>query len=152
MKKENVLQSVQNSVSSIFTKDDVLNLISSIEQEQQTNQVYDLIKKLQDLQERLTYNLQNLNSDDVVDFDSVEFSISYNNRIEVDGMNINVDNLTEVVENGIGELIDELREEELNREVEEEVSSSEYIPVQENEDKFERESREIESIEQENEL
>ena len=152
MKKENVLQSVQNSVSSIFTKDDVLNLISSIEQEQQTNQVYDLIKKLQDLQETISYNLQNLNSDDVVDYDSVEFSISYNNRIEVDCMNINVDNLTEVVENGIGELIDELREEELNREVEEEVSSSEYIPVQENEDKFERESREIESIEQENEL
>ena len=151
MKKENVLQSVQNSVSSIFTKDDVLNLISSIEQEQQTNQVYDLIKKLQDLQETISYNLQNLNSDDVVDYDSVEFSISYNNRIEVDCMNINVDNLTEVVENGIGELIEELRELELNKE-EEEVSSSEYIPVQENEDKFEKESREIESIEQENEL
>ena len=151
MKKENVLQSVQNSVSSIFTKDDVLNLISSIEQEQQTNQVYDLIKKLQDLQETISYNLQNLNSDDVVDYDSVEFSISYNNRIEVDCMNINVDNLTEIVENGIGELIEELRDEELNREVEE-VSSSEYIPVQENEDKFEKESREIESIEQENEL
>ena len=151
MKKENVLQSVQNSVSSIFTKDDVLNLISSIEQEQQTNQVYDLIKKLQELQETISYNLQNLNSDDVVDYDSVEFSISYNNRIEVDCMNINVDNLTEIVENGIGELIEELRDEELNREVEE-VSSSEYIPVQENEDKFEKESREIESIEQENEL
>ena len=136
MKKENVLQSVQNSVSSIFTKDDVINLINSIEQEQQTNHVYEMIKKLQDLQERLTYNLQNLSSDEVVDYDSVEFSISYNNRIEVDGMNINVDNLTEIVEGSIGELIEELRDEELNREVE-------------NEDKFERESREIESIEQE---
>ena len=136
MKKENVLQSVQNSVSSIFTKDDVINLINSIEQEQQTNHVYEMIKKLQDLQERITYNLQNLNSDEVVDYDSVEFSISYNNRIEVDCMNINVDNLTEIVENNIGELIEELRDEELNRE-------------EENEDKFERESREIESIEQE---
>ena len=140
MKKLQVLHSVKHSVSSIFTKDDVLNLISSIEQEQQTNQVYDLIKKLQELQETISYNLQNLNSDDVVDYDSVEFSISYNNRIEVDCMNINVDNLTEIVENGIGELIDELRELELNKE--EEVS----------EDKFEKESREIESIEQENEL
>ena len=140
MKKDLVLHSVKHSISSIFTKDDVLKLIESIEQEQ-TNQVYDLIKRLQDLQEKLSYDLQNLNSDDVVDYDSVEFSISYNNRIEVDGMNINVDNLTEIVEGKIGELIDELREEELNREV-----------VEENEDKFERESREIESIEQENEL
>ena len=152
MKKLQVLHSVKHSVSSIFTKDDVLELISSIKQEEQTNQVYDLIKKLQDLQETISYNLQNLNSDDVVDYDSVEFSISYNNRIEVDCMNINVDNLTEIVENGIGELIDELRELELNKEEEEVVTSSEYIPVQENEDKFERESREIESIEQENEL
>ena len=151
MKKLQVLHSVKHSVSSIFTKDDVLNLISSIEQEEQTNPVYEMIKKLQDLQESINYNLQNLNSDDVVDYDSVEFSISYNNRIEVDCMNINVDNLTEIVENGIGELIDELRELELNKE-EEEVTSSEYISVQENEDKFERESREIESIEQENEL
>ena len=150
MKKLQVLHSVKHSVSSIFTKDDVLNLISSIAQEEQTNQVYDLIKKLQELQETISYNLQNLNSDDVVDYDSVEFSISYNNRIEVDCMNINVDNLTEIVENGIGELIEELRELELNKE--EEVSSSEYIPVQENEDKFEKESREIESIEQDNEL
>ena len=143
MKKLQVLHSVKHSVSSIFTKDDVLNLISSIEQEEQTNPVYEMIKKLQDLQERITYNLQNLNSDDVVDYDSVEFSISYNNRIEVDGMNINVDNLTEIVEGRIGELIDELREEELNREDEEEVVSSEfeyeevvsseYVPVQENE-------------------
>ena len=143
MKKLQVLHSVKHSVSSIFTKDDVLNLISSIEQEEQTNPVYEMIKKLQDLQERITYNLQNLNSDDVVDYDSVEFSISYNNRIEVDCMNINVDNLTEIVEGRIGELIDELREEELNREDEEEVVSSEfeyeevvsseYVPVQENE-------------------
>ena len=143
MKKLQVLHSVKHSVSSIFTKDDVLNLISSIEQEEQTNPVYEMIKKLQDLQERITYNLQNLNSDEVVDYDSVEFSISYNNRIEVDGMNINVDNLTEIVEGRIGELIDELREEELNREDEEEVVgsefeyeevvSSEYVPVQENE-------------------
>ena len=140
MKKLQVLHSVKHSVSSIFTKDDVLNLISSIEQEEQTNQVYDLIKKLQELQETISYNFQNLGSEEVVDYDSVEFSISYNNRIEVDCMNINIDNLNEVVEKGIGELIDELREEELNREVEE------------NEDKFEKESREIESIEQENEL
>ena len=121
MKKQNVLEVVQNSVSSIFTKDYVLKLIESIEQEQQTNQVYDLIKKLQDLQENISYRFQNLSSEEVVDFDSVEFSISYNNRIEVDGVNLNVDNLTEVVEDSFSSLIDELRELELNKEEEEEV-------------------------------
>jgi hypothetical protein len=39
MKKDLVLHSVKHSISSIFTKDDVLKLIESIEQEQ-SNQVY----------------------------------------------------------------------------------------------------------------
>lgn len=141
MKKLQVLHSVKHSVSSIFTKDDVLELISSIEQEEQTNPVYEMIKKLQDLQEAISCNFQNLGSEEVVDYDSVEFSISYNNRIEVDCMNINVDTLTEIVENGIGELIEELRDEELNKEEEVvgsefedgQVTSSEYTVVEENE-------------------
>ena len=117
MKKQNVLEVVQNSVSSIFTKDDVLKLIESIEQEQQqTNQVYDLIRKLQELQESISYKLQNLNSDEIVDFDSVEFNIGYNNRIEVEDVGLNVDNLTDIVVDSFSCLIDELRELELNKE------------------------------------
>jgi len=121
MKKDLVLHSVKHSVSSIFTKDDVLKLIESIEQEQQTNQVYDLIKKLQDLQENISYRFQNLNSDEIVDYDSVEFSIGYNNRIEVEDVSLNVDNLTDIVIDSFSCLIDELRELELNKEVEEEI-------------------------------
>ena len=143
MKKDLVLHSVKHSISSIFTKDDVLNLIESIEQEQQTNQVYDLIKKLQDLQEKISYDFQNLSSDEVVDLDSAEFNIGYNNRLEVEDIGLNIDNLTDIVEGSIGVLIDELRELELNKEEEEEVvgsefedgqvTSSEYVPVEENE-------------------
>jgi len=109
MKKDLVLHSVKHSVSSIFTKDDVLKLIESIEQEQQTNQVYDLIKKLQDLQENISYRFQNLNSDEIVDYDSVEFSIGYNNRLEVEDVSLNVDNLTDIVIDSFSCLIDELR-------------------------------------------
>ena len=116
MKKDLVLHSVKHSISSIFTKDDVLNLIESIEQEQQTNQVYDLIKKLQDLQEKISYDFQNLSSDEVVDLDSAEFNIGYNNRLEVEDIGLNIDNLTDIVEGSIGVLIDELRELELNKE------------------------------------
>jgi len=125
MKKDLVLHSVKHSVSSIFTKDDVLKLIESIEQEQQTNQVYDLIKKLQDLQENISYKFQNLNSDEVVDYDSVEFSIGYNNRIEVEDVSLNVDNLTDIVIDSFSCLIDELRELELNEVEEEKVEVKE---------------------------
>jgi hypothetical protein len=72
-----------------------------------------MIKKLQDLQENISYKLQNLNSDEVVDYDSVEFSIGYNNRIEVEDVSLNVDNLTDIVIDSFSCLIDELRELEL---------------------------------------
>jgi len=141
MKKENVLEVVQNSVSSIFTKDDVLKLITGIEQEQ-SNPVYEMIKKLQDLQEKISYDFQNLSSDEVVDLDSAEFNIGYNNRLEVEDISLNIDNLTDIVEDSFSSLINELRELELNKEEEEvvgsefedgQVTSSEYTPVEENE-------------------
>ena len=131
MKKDLVLHSVKHSISSIFTKDDVLKLIESIEQEQ-SNQVYEMIKKLQDLQENISYKLQNLNSDEVVDYDSVEFSIGYNNRIEVEDVSLNVDNLTDIVIDSFSCLIDELRELELNKEVEE-IEVVDEEKVEENE-------------------
>ena len=56
-------------------------------------------------------------------------NINYNNQIEIEDMSLNIDRLNEIVENDIVNLIDELREEE---EVEEEVVSSEYVPVEEN--------------------
>ena len=130
MKKDLVLHSVKHSISSIFTKDDVLKLIESIEQEQQTNQVYDLIKKLQDLQENISYRFQNLNSDEIVDYDSVEFSIGYNNRIEVEDVSLNVDNLTDIVIDSFSCLIDELRELELGSD---DINVVEEEKVEENE-------------------
>jgi hypothetical protein len=132
MKKVNVLESVQNSVSSIFSKEDVISLINSIEEG--TSDVSSILKKIVDLQNTISYELQNLGSEEVVDFDSVEFSIGYNNRIEMDGINVNVDRLNEVVEGCIEELVNELeKEEEAVGSEFEFSSSSEYTPVEENE-------------------
>jgi hypothetical protein len=134
MKKVNVLESVQSSVSSIFSKEDVISLINSIEES--NFDVSSIIKKIENLQSTISYELQNLNSDDVVDYDSVEFSISYQNKIEIDDINVNIDRLNEIVEGCIEELVNELEKEEeevVGSEFEDGVSSSEYVPVEENE-------------------
>ena len=127
MKKENVLLVVKGSISSIFTKEDVINLINSIEES--NSNLEKVISKLENLQSTISYNFQNLSSDEVVDYSSVELNINYNNQIEIEDMSLNIDRLNEIVENDIVNLIDELREEE---EVEEEVVSSEYVSVEEN--------------------
>jgi hypothetical protein len=123
MKKVNVLESVQNSVSSIFSKEDVISLINSIEE---SNFDVKLIsRKLQDLQSTISYEFQNLNSDEVVDYGSVEFSIGYQNRIEVEDMNINIERLTEIVEGAIEEFDRELENLEENEEVVEAIANNE---------------------------
>ena len=110
MKKENVLLVVKGSISSIFTKEDVINLINSIEES--NSNLEKVISKLENLQSTISYNFQNLSSDEVVDYSSVELNINYNNQIEIEDMSLNIDRLNEIVENDIVNLIDELREEE----------------------------------------
>ena len=92
--KENVISAVQNSVSSIFSKEDVINLINSIDGGGRvitTNDIERAIDKV--------ISWADNNESDVVDFDSVEFELSYDNRIEVTNVPIQLENLREALEN-----------------------------------------------------
>ena len=92
--KENVISSVQNSVSSIFSKEDVINLINSIQEEGRKISVNDIQRAI----DNVVCSLEN-NEDEVVDRDSIEFGISYDNRIEVESLRINFDYIREALEN-----------------------------------------------------
>jgi hypothetical protein len=108
MKKELVLQSVQNSVSSIFSKEDVINLINSVEgggRAITTNDIERAIDKV--------INWADNNEEDLVDRGSVEFEISYDNRIEVTNVPLQLENLREALENNFmdfGEAVEEVEE------------------------------------------
>lgn len=126
MKKELVLQSVQNSVSSIFSKEDVINLINSVEGGGRVITTNDIERAI----DRVIYSLER-NTEDVVDYTSVEFNISYDNRIEVESVGLNLEYVREALENNFMDFGEAEVEEDV---VElERVSSSEYVPVAENE-------------------
>ena len=95
MKKELVLQSVQNSVSSIFSKEDVINLINSVEAGSSRKITVDDIERAIDQ----TIGWIENNEREVLDLDSAEFEISYNNQLECTNVPINVDNIREALEN-----------------------------------------------------
>ena len=91
--KENAVAHVQSSVSSIFSKEDVINLINSIQDKNRIT-VTDIgaaIDKVVDSFER--------NSQDLIDLTNVEFSINYDNRIEVDSIGLDFDYIREALEN-----------------------------------------------------
>ena len=95
MKKELVLQSVQSSVSSIFSKEDVINLINSIEEGSSRKITTEDIGRAIDK----VINWADNNEEDLVDRNSVEFELSYDNRLEVVGAPIQLENLREALEN-----------------------------------------------------
>jgi hypothetical protein len=95
MKKELVLQSVQNSVSSIFSKEDVINLINSVEAGSSRKITVDDINRAID---NVIGWIEN-NERSVVDLDNAEFEISYNNQLECTNVPINVDEIREALEN-----------------------------------------------------
>jgi hypothetical protein len=124
MKKELVLQSVQNSVSSIFSKEDVINLINSVEGGGRKITPYDIGRAIDK-----TISWIEDNERDVLDLDSAEFEISYNNQLECTNVPINVEEIRQALENNFCDFAEE--EEEQDDVVE--LSSSEYVPVEENE-------------------
>ena len=94
MEKDLVLQSVQSSVSSIFTKKDVINLINSIEESKgrviTTQQINDAIDEVVNWAERRVDNL--------IDLNSAEFEVNYSNQIELTGVDIDVESLRNALE------------------------------------------------------
>ena len=122
MKKELVLQSVENSVSSIFSKEDVIKLINSIEAGSSRKiTTYDIGRAIDQ-----TIDWIENNERDVLDLDSAEFEISYNNQLECTNVPINVEEIRNALENNFMDFGEE-------EEVEEEVSGSEFVPVDDNE-------------------
>jgi hypothetical protein len=124
MKKEFVLQLVENSASSIFSREDVIKLINSVEGGGRVITVSDIERAIDQ-----TINWIENNSRDVIDLENAEFEIEWGNKIACTDVPINVDEIREALENNFmdfGEAEDLV---ELER-----VSSSEFVSVDEERD------------------
>ena len=92
--KENAIASVQSSVSSIFSKEDVINLINSIEEGSSRKVTTEDIERAIDQ----TISWIENNSRDVVDLENAEFEIEWGNKIVCNDVPINVDEIREALE------------------------------------------------------
>ena len=121
--KENALASVRQSVSSIFTKEDVLYLIEKIEVGSSrvitTQQINNAIDEVVSWAEHRVDNL--------IDLDSAEFEISYNKQIELTSVDIDVESLRNALEEHFMDFSeDEGIDEDENKEVIEAISNNEF--------------------------
>jgi len=126
---QDTVASVQNAPSSIFTKDDVLNLLNRIEIPKEATinpltqfQIESLINKVIDTVRDSADNMDN----DCIDRDSAEFSLSYNNTIELDSVEFDTSSIGDTVTADIDDAITEWFEKAFPV-TEEEVSGYGYV-------------------------
>ena len=102
MKKLEAIKQVQECMSSVFSKEDVINLINKIDSENKLS--VGLAVKIKESIER---ELLDIDKRSLIDYDSAEFELSYNNCIELIGVDIDLEfimsgiidkNLSEFVE------------------------------------------------------
>ena len=108
---EEAIAKVNDNFSSVFTKEDVISLLSGIKPES---------KLTPELSEQIQNRIEQCvdrNIDDLVDYDNVSFEINYQNQIEATDVSINIYTLMD----HIGAIMSDFVEEE-------EVSSTEFVP------------------------
>jgi len=121
---EEAIAKVNDNFSSVFTKEDVLSLLSGIKPESK------LTPELSEqIQSRIEQCLDN-NSDKLVDTDQISFEISYNNTIEANDIYLDVREVMDHIDNIMSEFVEE--------EDEDEVISSEFTPVEDDLVRLER--------------
>ena len=93
--KEQVIESVKGSISSIFSKEDVIAIINSIQQENELDK--------EDLIEAILSELTN-GRHDVIDLDSAEFEIN-RREISLERVDFDENRLEEAITSGINDYI-----------------------------------------------
>jgi len=99
---EEAIVKVNDNFSSVFTKEDVISLLSGIKPES---------KLTPELSEQIQNRIEQCvdrNIDDLVDYDNVSFEINYQNQIEATDVSINIYTLMD----HIGAIMSEFVEEE----------------------------------------
>ena len=90
--KENAIAQVQNSISSIFSKEDVINLINSIGGVGRVITTTDIQRAIDETMDWLE------NSREIVDLENAEFEIEWGNKIACTEVPINFDEIREALE------------------------------------------------------
>jgi len=114
MTKQEVISQVQNSLGSLFTKDDVINCLNMVvEPKAETKASYPSDKWLAKIKDAILERIQDtdFNDSDMIELDNFEFDIKYGNQIELDSYDVDACSLKTYVENEIEEAFSELDDE-----------------------------------------
>jgi hypothetical protein len=106
MKKSQVVESLKNQMDSFYSLEQVIKIVESIEDETSIITKETLSELVDNIRQVLDRN-----SDKLIDKDSAEFEINYDNRIELSFAEVDIDCIIDYIEACIEECIKEVTEE-----------------------------------------
>jgi len=103
MKISDAITKVENGFGSIYSKDDVLNLLNNLEINSGTNDITE--EKIRYFCESIKSSIMDNSS--IVDTDNIELSIGYSNQIEIDDVPLSSSELDSIFEYEMNQFIDD---------------------------------------------
>jgi hypothetical protein len=101
MNKQQTIELLESQIAGFFSKEQVIDIIKGIQEEEKglgKDQVDLLIKVVGD---RVGGVMDRANADDVVDLSSAEFDISYDNKLELSSVDLDLSGLCDKVRDAI---------------------------------------------------
>jgi hypothetical protein len=118
MKKQEVISQVQNSLGSLFTKDDVVNCLNMVVEESKVEtQPTDFQAVLNLIKDRVVNVVNEFSWDDSdnIDITDTSFRIDYDNRVELDSFDVDASAQRREMIDQLRDLFNELEEDHQTR-------------------------------------
>jgi transcriptional regulator NrdR family protein len=108
MTKQQAIDTINASFPSIWSKDDVLQLINKIDEGTAS---FDKDKLMDKIHDAIENAINGMSNDEILDTSECEFEIRNGNEIEIDSIGINTDDIVNAVMDNVADAIDEFVEE-----------------------------------------
>ena len=105
MTKNQTIELLEKQLPSFYSLEQVINIIKGIEEETPTLNEDKIGELLGEIETSIKTAIRELNNGDIIDFDSVELTINYDRKIEIEDISINPDTIQEAVQDAVNKTI-----------------------------------------------
>ena len=105
MTKNQTIELLEKQLPSFYSLEQVINMIKGIEEETPTLNEDKIGELLGEIETSIKTAIRELNNGDIIDFDSVELTINYDRKIEIEDISINPDTIQEAVQDAVNKTI-----------------------------------------------
>ena len=124
MNKQQTIELLQKQLPGFYSVEQVISIINDIDETGGKLSSEQIEQLTQSIQDRVARAVKTFDTSDIVDYSTAEFEISYNNVLELNNVDVDLDNLNDeiegTIESSVTEFFESLEEEsdvvELERE------------------------------------